>query len=322
MEEAPDWDRAVFWVGSRQITIRDVLRAAHFRRELDASWAEVCRLAARPDAGWDEDLAQTSSEEFRSERDLITAEETEQWLDQRGLTLDEFGEYFARHQTAAATGARDNGAAPPYEDGPPELHDLLRVDLLISGGFDRLAEHLAWRFAARGESDATVPPDWDEEMRELETIYQQQRTSLLTPRAREEALVFLRQTLTRVELETLEFESIDAAHEALLCLREDGETMAEVAHDGGYPLRVHEWQIGDVAADLQSRLLSASTSEVLGPFPNGDEFQIHRLRRKIEPLLADPTVSAAVDQHLVESLFAGLAAKHIRWIIAPMHSYA
>ena len=322
MEDAPEWDRAVFWADSRQSTIHDVLRAAHFRRELDARWSEVCRLARQPEAGWDEDLAQTSSEEFRFERDLITADETEQWLDQRGLTLDEFSEYFARHQTPAAAGARADEPVPRYEDAPPEWHDLLRIDLLIGGDFDRLAERLAWRFAARSASDATTSPDWEEEMRELESVYQQQRASLLTPRAREEALAFLRLPLTRVELETLEFESIDAAHEALLCLREDGETMAEVAHDGGYPLRLREWQIGNVAAELQSRLLSASAGEVLGPFANDDEFQIYRLLRKIEPQLADETVSAAVDEHLVESYFSGLAAKHIRWIIAPMRSYA
>ncbi len=309
MGDAPDWDRAVFSIGSRQITISDVLRAAHFRRELDSAWADVCRRTGPHDFEVDEEAAQTASEQFRSGRDLITAEETEQWLEQRGLTVDEFGDYFIRHQRRETSAAHDGWPAVPYDDAPPELHDLLRIDLILSGEFDRLAEYLAWRYSAQDASNDAPLTDWQEEMRGLEAAFEQQRAQVLTTRAREEALSFLRLTLTRIELEILELESIDAAHEALLCLREDGETMTEVAHDGGYPLRQREWWAGEVDADLQSRLLSASPGEVIGPIPNGDEFQIYRLLRKIDPHLTDETVSVQVDQHIVKSFFAELAGE-------------
>ena len=320
MSGTPEWDRDVFSVGSRQVTIEEVLRAAHFRRELDAAWAEVCRRAGPHDFETDEDAAQASSEQFRSERDLITAEETERWLEQRGLAVEEFSDYFVRHHSKEIPGTRSTWPAVPYDDAPAELHDLLRIDMLLSGEFDGLAQQLAWRFAAVDAPDATPPADWQGELRELEHAYQRQRGALLIPDAREATLAAMRLSLTRVELEVLELESSDAAREALLCLREDGETMAEVAHDGGYPLRQREWWAGEVAADLQSRLLSASPGEVLGPFAHEDEFQIYRLLRKIEPHLTDEIVSAQVDQHLVEQHFAELAAKRIRWIIAPADS--
>ena len=318
MGDAPDWDRAVFSIGSRQITIRDVLSAAHFRGELDGAWADVCRRTGPHDFEADEEAAQAASEEFRSARDLITAEETEKWLEDRGLDVDQFGEYFVRHQAREKSAAHDNWPAVPYEDAPIELHDLLRVDLFIGGEFDRLAEHLAWRFAARNPPDAAPSPDWQAELQELETAYEQQRTNLLTPHAREAALASLRLGLTRVELEILELESIDAAHEALLCLREDGESMAEVARDGCYPLHQREWWVGEMPEDQQSHLLSTSAGEVLGPIVNGDEFQIYRLLRKIEPELTNEIVSTQVDQHLVSRYFTELATKHIRWIIAPV----
>ena len=318
MDDPPEWDRPVFSVGSRQMMIREVLDAAHFRRALDVAWAGVCRRAEQEDFEADEDVAQAGSEEFRAERDLITAEETEQWLDARGLTVDEFSDYFVRAQSKGTPDA----PVIPYEDAPSELRDQLRIDLIISGDFDKLAEQLAWRFASHTGPDATPPLEWQEELRELEAAYEAQRALVLTPEARTDTLTLLRLPLTRLELEVLELESADAAHEAILCLREDGESMEDVAHDGGYPLRHRQWWTGELAEDLQLRLLSAAPGDVLGPFPNGEEFQIYRLVNKTEPQLSDTSVSAQVDDHLVQNYFADLVGTHIRWIIAPMQTYA
>ena len=325
MDEAYPWDRPVFTAGSRKLTIHDVLRAAHFLGELDLAWTEVCRLAARGDFEVDEDAVQAASEEFRSERDLITAEETEQWLDQRGLTLEEFGDYFVRHQGEETLDPGDGHPAMTYADAPEEMHDLLRIDLLISGEFDRLSERLAWRFAARdaGQNAPASPPlDWLEELREVEAAYHKQSALVLDDRSREDGLQALRLPLTRLEIEILELESADAAHEALLCLREDGESMADVARDGRYPLRSREVRVDEVAEEVRSPLLSASIGEVLGPFSHGDEFLIYRLLRKIEPQLVDEAVAVLVDQYVVERHFTELAAKYIHWIIAPIDPYA
>ena len=159
---------------------------------------------------------------------------------------------------------------------------------------------------------AVAPP---EEPAQLEDAYGRQRTLALTPQARGDALTFLRLGLTRVELEILELESDDAAREALLCLREDGETMAEVAHDGGYPLQQRRWWTDEIPAELQMRFLSAVPGEVFGPIPNEDEFQIYRVVRKLEPELDDPEVAARIDAHLVQNHFAERTARSIRFLL-------
>ena len=46
---------------------------------------------------FDDDAIDTAAEQFRYQHDLITAEETEQWLAGRGLTLGDFSAYFVRH---------------------------------------------------------------------------------------------------------------------------------------------------------------------------------------------------------------------------------
>src|SRR6266545_1740144 len=88
--------------GDREYTARDVIDAALFRGTLKSLWKEFLgRISAEKHAKDSqleldyvaiEDLA----EAFRYAHDLITAEETEQWLRERGLTLEEFSDYFAR----------------------------------------------------------------------------------------------------------------------------------------------------------------------------------------------------------------------------------
>jgi hypothetical protein len=301
-------------VGSREITIRDVLQAADFRGELDAAWAEACWLAEREELDVDEDAIQAASEQFRTDRDLITAEETEQWLDQRGLTLDEFCDYLVRHYGKEELQPKAGPPATKYAQGPEAMQDFLRIDLLLGGEFDRLAEGLAWRLAVKEDGLA--------DMAGLEAAYREASAGLLTERMREQALGALRLTLTSLELEVLELESQNAAREALFCLREDGESMADVARDGRYPLHRYERRFGEMPAEVQPKLMSALAGEVIGPFNRGDGVVLYRLLRKTEPLLTDEAVKARVDQYLIERHFSELAAKSIHWVIAPSRSYA
>ena len=314
MDQSPDWDRAVFAVGARRVTIGDVLRAARSRGELDAPWAEVCRRANLDEFEADDDAAQAGSEQFRSDRDLITAEETERWLERRGLTVEEFGDYFARSTAVAPPSAAD-ATVIPYDDAPTELRDQLRIDLILNGAFDEMTERLAWRFAAQDAPETTPDAAPLGEPARLEDAYEQRRALALTPQARADALTFLRLGLTRVELESLELESDDAAREALLCLREDGETMAEVARDGGYLLQQRRWWTGDIPAELQMSFLSAVPGEVLGPVVNKDEFQIYRVVRKIEPQLDDAEVAAQIDAYLVKNHFAERTDRYVRSLL-------
>ena len=43
----------------------------------------------------------------------------------------------------------------------------------------------------------------------------------------------MRAALTRVDLETMDVDSLDAVHEVVMCVREDGMSMSEVASEAG-----------------------------------------------------------------------------------------
>ena len=157
-----------------------------------------------------------------------------------------------------------------YASAPNELQELFVVELVLSGEMDRLAKRLSWRVAGKlesgnndlgpeliaaernrflersGTNEETLPvwlnaigrdEGWFAHAVVMEALHRQKRDGLLSHRAREHEMAAMRLPLTRIELETMEVDSLDAAREALLCVCEDGMSMSDVADEARYPYR-------------------------------------------------------------------------------------
>src|SRR5947199_10854607 len=116
--------------GTQEYPARDAIDAAFFRGELEEEWQTFLRHVAAEgradelELELDESAISAAAEEFRYGHDLITAEETEAWLANRGLTFDDFSDYFARQYWV---GAIDEGVSPEqigHTSAAPELRDL------------------------------------------------------------------------------------------------------------------------------------------------------------------------------------------------------
>jgi hypothetical protein len=334
--------------GGKEYKARDAIDAALFRGQIQAPWKEfLCRVKAEKRAEeleleLDDDAINEAAESFRYQQDLITAEETEQWLGARGLTLDDFSDYLARQYWH---GALDEDIEPEdvdFASAPPELQELFTLELILSGELNRLTAQLMWRLAALGASANEDPEaiederekffdrtkigaaelsdwrnrigrdeQWFDEMLATEAAYCQRCKALLDPQARKKELAMLRIPLMRLEAEVIELESPDAAREALFCIREDGMSMEEVAAEGRYPYRRAAFLQENVPSELQQKFLSVAVGDVLGPLARGDGFELYRITKKLEPQLDDPSVQQRIDQRLVERHFFELTSKYV-----------
>jgi hypothetical protein len=344
-------DLGVFHVGQRTITIDDVICAAHFRGELEKSWQRVCSYTQSGISGpeIDETVLQVRSEEFRTSRDLISAEETEQWLEERGLSLDDFGDFLVRQEISASAPVSSDRQVEEYAFAPADLRELLRIDLLFSGDFDRLASALARRMAARKAVSDSVDTNeiaertrfgertgligerldnwlfklgrdvlWLNEMLELEGVFRKQREELLGAGSQERMLHTLRMPLMGFNLELIEVESHDAAREVFECVSADGEPMEAVAAGAGYPYRCSHVFYEDLPEYLQPRLVSARPGEILDPIECDGHFELCRLVEKSELDLADDQVRQRVEAKILERHFSELVARFVRWILPPI----
>jgi hypothetical protein len=348
-------DLVVCACGGQEFVARDAIEAALFRGQLDVLWqAFLQRVAAEKQADEaeidpDEEAIDAAAEQFRYSHDLITAEETEQWLAMRSLSLDDFGAYFSRQ--ACLNAMETEVAVEPidYLSAPNDLRQLFAADMILSGDLDRMTTELSWRLAAaaataQDETNADgieaerksflkrndLTPEqlpkwlqklgrdsaWLEQMLRMESEYRLRRDSLLTPQTRQREMTVLRLPLTRFEAEVIELESRDAAQEALFCVREDGMSMEDVATEGRYPYKVLSFLQEDIPDELQQKFLSVTVGEILEPLARGDGFELYRVRSKTEPQSGDPAVHERIDNILLTRHFSELAARHV---VARLH---
>ena len=340
-------DLIVCACGTQEYAARDAIDAAIFRGEFEDRWQKFLHhVAAEQHADeleleLDESAISAAAEQFRYEHDLITAEVTEAWLANRGLTFDDFSDYFARQY---CVGVVRKGFSPEeidYVGAAPELRDLFVAELILSGDLENMTTKLMWRLAARSAGEKPTPEamtaeerkflrrfrirpaqvgdwlerlgrglQWLDEMLAIETAYGTHCARLLVSEARELELIRLRLQLTQFEIEVIELESRDAAQEALFCVREDGMSMQEVATEGRYPYRRADFHLEDLPLDAQQNYLSASAGDVLGPIQRCDGFELCRIVKKVEPRLEDPTVKSRIDQRLLNRHFSELTTKY------------
>jgi hypothetical protein len=347
-DSVPHQDLVVCTCGEHEYTARDAIDAAIFRGEFEDKWQKFLRHVAAEERAdeleleLDESAISAAAEEFRYQHDLITAEETEAWLANRGLTLDDFSDYFARQYCASAVPEGFCSEEVGYNSADPELCELFVAELILSGELEDMTTKLMWRLAARCAGVELTPDavaaeersffernaitraelekwlerlgrntEWFNEMLILEATYRRCCETLLVPQARQRELAMLRMPLTRLETEVIELESRDAAQEALFCVREDGMSMEEVAVEGRYPYRRADFLLEDLPIDAQQRFHSVSAGDVLEPVARGDGFELCRVMKKVEPQPDDPRVKSRIDQRLLERHFSELTSKYV-----------
>lgn len=346
----------VFALRDRCFTVGDIIWAADLRGELAAFWKELLLALEFEERAGEEDreagaeTLQSLSEEFRYQRDLITAEETEAWLGRRRLSPEDFDRYFQLAYWRGKSVEDQPKQRIDFDLAAPDWQRGLVVHLLMSGGFDKLARALSHRavafeqaddplkhelqerveaearrrWLARGFDEARIAEwlanagrdaSWLQGAIHAELVYESQCQRLITMENRVHALNLLRFALTRLEVEAIDFGSEQAAREAYLCLRQDGLAMEEVAKIGGsasYQLRLH---LGDVAEEAQHFFLSAPVGSVLKPLRRTQGFQLCRIVSKEHPTLDDVQVRHRLDRWILESHFGHQEARHVRWLL-------
>jgi hypothetical protein len=352
-------DLVVCTCGEHEYTARDAVDAAIFRGEFEDKWQKFLRHVSAEERAdeleleLDESAISAAAEEFRYRHDLITAEETEAWLANRGLTLEDFSDYFTRQCCAGAAPDDFSPEKIEYDSADSELRELFVTELILSGELEETSTKLMWRLAARRAGPELAPDflaseersfferhtitraelgkwlerlernvEWFNEMLVLEATYRRCCETLLIPQARQRELAALRISLTRLEIEVIEFESRDAAQEALFCVREDGMSMEEVATEDRYPYRRADFVLEDIASEAQQRFLSVSAGDLLGPLARGDGFELCRIISKIEPKTDDPIVKSRIDRRLLDRHFSELTNRYVEQRLGRVSSSA
>lgn len=309
---------AILWqAGGLLLRVGDLLAIAEELGWLagDRQWMARCDRQ-RERTPPDDDAIQRASEDFRYERDLLTAEETERWLEARNLTLVDFQDHCERLAMALPwSGGVDADAHDDPGEGDAPDQDAWRVHLWLTDRLGLLARRCAWLLlAARDAGECwpeTVPgPDvW----RRWEDLLRQQREVMLADERACRLLELQRLALARIVVEVADFADEAMVREAELCLNEGSATMDDIAAATDVAVEQMDCLVRDLPEPWQDLLAALPVGSVRRWIAPDEPPRLLRILSRRDPTLEDATVRRVIGDRLQEDHYGAREKEHISW---------
>ena len=274
---------------------------------------------------------------WRRERQLLSAEDYQAWLAERGLTLEDMSAYLRRSAVGELTAA---GACDPAALAAAVYPEAI-LDGRLRAWAQRLAQHEAARRALRARGNE-MPPMPAEEVSNLvaaakhadvsglgeipverlrvwavEVLELEQAWSLLVDQVAhdepiERCLSTHRLDWQRLEWEEATFTREDVAREAGLWVSEEGMGLSAVAEQAGTVSTV-EAAYGHEAREIADMLTGKRPGELVGPVATGSGWRLVLLSERVLPSAADPQLRAQAIDELLDDALAPHLAGRVEW---------
>lgn len=299
----------------------------------------------------DPDLVNAAADEFRYERDLITAEEAEAWLARWGLTPQSWMEYIQRSVLRQAWGDDLTKLEDQHPVTDAEVAAAIGAEGICSGALTRFARKLAGRAAAyeRVREQAPNPPPgdalraasrgsptlaptriaatagptmglaekaWRERLlvlAQLEDAYWSFADQALTPKAIQDAVSAHHLDWIELTCQTASFPEERAAREAALCVREDGQALGDVAQLAGTSLREARFSLEDADPALRDLFLGARPGHLIGPVLLNGEYALIHVVAKVLPSPDAAGIHERAERFVVDRAVEHEITHRIQW---------
>ena len=350
---AVDWDRPLFSLGRQSYSRSDVIIAAM----LGGDWSRLedqvrkglaCVKRTRHASPPPIDL-QKATVDFRYARNLLTVEETEEWLERSGVTFEDWTSYLERSLLRRVWANELERIVVRSVVSDDELRACVYAEAVCSGELGRFAQALAARVAvseraAASGGDANELPDAGSMVDErigvacarlfrqcdragdraqedaariayiahLEATFQTYVRNGINPAAVQSQIEIHRIDWVRVQWRYIVLTEPQAAREAALCVGRDGEPLEDVARRARAVVLADDRLLERIDPPLRDAVLSAKPKDVVGPVAVGDRFHLGIIDSKCMPSVEDPEIRRRAEDALVATLVAG-QMKHVRW---------
>jgi hypothetical protein len=346
--------QAVFSVGDKGYAWEDVLLAAKVRGD----WADLenelrqglacLRCAEATHYAIPVQQVTAAANEFRYKRSLITAEETETWLKQWRLSVEDWMGYVRRSLLRKLWADDLPGIVASYALSEDEIKTSIQAEAICSGSLARFARSLAGSAAAYEKlkelSEIAISRDRIEagleallknvdsyemenlsreslyeklkDLAVLETAFDELAGQCITPDAARSCVAANRIDWIKLTVDYVKFAGEPAAREGALCIREDQMTLAEVAAEAQQPLRHTTLFIDELSGDLKSEFLGCAEGELLGPVQWEGQLALCWVVAKTMPDEAEPQIRKKAEQNILDTLVKREINDRVRWRVA------
>ncbi|HEU5153170.1 MAG TPA: hypothetical protein VFU03_00410 [Gemmatimonadales bacterium] len=275
-----------------------------------------------------------AAQEFRYDRELVTAQEMERWLAAREVNIREWMDHIRRSvaRTRTTKGLASLVADHPMD--PDQLAAALRVDLVCSGSGEELAAELARRAAAAAASPVTpespseagplptrLPPGLSVELAQqrirllarIEEGAEQFRKSAITPEAIRREIGHHHTEWIRIDCRAVAFDDEAGAREGALCLKEDGIPLDEVAAAAHATIAESRFYLDDLDPEVRPMFMAARPVDVLGPIFFEGAHTLFRVVDKVMPSENDPEILRRAETGVAARVMSAQAQQRVQW---------
>lgn len=351
----PLFGQVVFSVGKAEYCWEDVVLAAELWGDWARLRERVREGAACLKRADDEGMPlsaqeiESAADEFRYARDLVAAEEMEAWLGRWGLTaeswMDSIRSTLLRKKWSADLADLVSEESPTDED----VDAGIQTEAVCSGELERLASELAGRSAVYEKEErersngpgrepdvAAIFEQFPSDLRErglpgisleisrakmerlarLEACYRRFCERAVTPEAVAAQIHACRTDWMRLECDSVSFPEEQAAREAALCVREDGEGLDRMAEDANREVHREQVYIEATEPDSRYQFLGARKGEMIGPVGRGEEFVLYLVRERVLPSGDDPRIAARAEEAVVQRVVEREVNDRVKWRMA------
>jgi len=318
----------IFCVESEEYRWDDVILAAKLRgdwarleKELCEGMACVKRMEEAEDEIDAEEL-ESAANDFRYERDLVTAEEAEAWLKQWNLTAEAWMDYIRRWVLRRKWADELAEIVARFPVTKSEINDCLQAEAVCSGYLARFAQALAARASAFAKAREEV---WIREaaqtakrikrIHRLETGYRRFRDHVADSQGLKDQVGWHRLDWIRFDCRYVLFPDEHMAREAALCVCDDGMQLDEVAANAKIGLHHAPIYLEAIDPSLRDRFLSAGKGDLVGPLDWDKGFALFVVEDKILPALEDPAIRQRAEESLIQNAINHEIANRVKWYV-------
>jgi hypothetical protein len=297
-------DGGLFAVGGDVYGWDDAVALAKLRGDWDrlaeqvrAGLAALAALGARDEAPSEEEV-DAAGRRFRYERDLLAADELADWLERHRLTVEDWHAYLSRALARDRLPAADRGVLEE------EVDAVVWAEGVCSGRLQELTRELA----ARAAVSPGAPLD------QLDPAFDEFCTAAVDEAAEAREVEANRLEWLRFRYDAVIAEEEGAAHELVLCVRSDGDSLAAAANRADLELLEDDCWLDEVESPLAARLLAAKAGELVGPVAVEDGYVVAHVVEKTAPSLDDEAVRERAHAAAVTRAVSRVVAERVVWL--------
>ena len=345
--------RAAFTVGDREYRGEDLVLAAHLWGEFAGLERQTrCGIAClrhleTHEAGLDAAFVEEAGDAWRYERDLLSADDMQDWLAGRNLDMDEWLLFVQRMVARTQCSAELDEIAEENEVTGEEIDAALYSEIVCSGRLAELAEQLAGQAAvfdrAAEQSRAATSSSKAERKTLLDELpasvrrkgilgivpkvireraellarvaftFQRFIDGIAAPAALEREIEAHALEWTRLDCQTVGFAAAEAAREAALLVREDGMGLAQAAAIATSVVEDTPYVLEDVEAPLKDRLVGALPGDLIGPLAVDGGYVLVSVVNRVAPTAKDPSISGRARDRVIRRTIRREISRRVRW---------